>query len=130
MKKSLIVLLVVTALLMSAVPAFAAKGTPPQPPMRNQGGMFTLAGKITAINGNVVMVQVVSGNPIVRPYVRQTVALQTTAATRFLQATTSGTVVITLADLQVGQNVSAQGKLANGVWMTNRITVGAKIIHP
>ena len=92
--------------------------------------MFTLAGKITAINGNVVTVQVVSGNPIARPYVGQTVALQTTAATRFLQVTASGTVVITLADLQVGQNVSAQGKLANNVWTTDRITVGAKIIHP
>ena len=130
MKKLLVVLMMVTLLLASAVPAFAAKGTPPQPPMRNQGGMFTLAGKITAINGNVVTVQVVSGNPIARPYVGQAVVLQTTTATRFLQVTASGTVVITLADLQVGQNVSAQGKLANNVWTTDRITVGAKIIHP
>jgi hypothetical protein len=130
MKKSLVVLMMVALLLASAVPALAVKGTPPQPPIRNQGGMFTLAGKITAINGNVVTVQVVSGNPIARPYVGQTVALQTTAATRFLQVTASGTVVITLADLQVGQNVSAQGKLANGVWTADRITVGAKIIHP
>jgi hypothetical protein len=130
MKKSLVVLMMVALLLASTVPAFAAKGTPPQPPMRNQGGMFTLVGKITAINGHVVTVQVVSGNPIARPYVGQTVALQTTAATRFLQVTASGTVVITLADLQVGQNVSAQGELANNVWTTDRITVGAKIIHP
>ena len=38
MKKSLVVLMMVALLLASAVPAFAAKGTPPQPPMRNQGG--------------------------------------------------------------------------------------------
>lgn len=130
MKKSLVVLMMVALLLAIAVPALAAKGTPPQPPLRNQGGMFTLAGKITAIDGTVVTVQVVSGNPIAKPYVGQAVALQTTTATRFLQTTASGTVVITLAELHVGQNVSAQGKLSNGVWTANRITVGAKIIHP
>jgi hypothetical protein len=126
MKKSLVILMVVAMLMVSALPVLAAKGQPPAP---NQGGMFTLAGKITAINGNAVTVQVVSGNPIARPSVGQTVALQTTAATRFLQVSASGTVVISLAELQVGRNVSAQGKLANGVWTADRITVGAKIIH-
>ncbi len=44
--------------------------------------------------------------------------------------TDTGTTAITLADLQVGQNVSAQGKLVDGVWTAARITAGAKIIHP
>ena len=130
MKKSLVVLMVVAMLLVSAVPAFAAKGGPSQPPVPNKGGQFTLVGTITAIAGEVVTVKVVSGNPIARPFVGQAVALQTTAATRFLRTTATGTVVITLADLQVGDNVSAQGQLAAGVWTAERITVGAKIIHP
>ena len=130
MKKSLVVLMVVALLAVSAVPAFAARGVPPQPPTPNKGGLFTLVGTIAAIDGSVVSVTVVNGNPIAKPYVGQTVALQTTAATRFLLTTPTGTVVITLADLQVGQNVSAQGKLANGTWTASRITAGAKIIHP
>ena len=130
MKKSLVVLMVVVLLAMSAVPAFAAKGVPPQPTAPNKGGQFTLVGTIAAIDGSVVSVTVVSGNPIAKPYIGQTVALQTTAATRFLLTTPTGTVVITLADLQVGQNVSAQGKLASGVWTANRITTGALIEHP
>lgn len=130
MKKSLVVLMVVALLAVGAVPAFAAKGIQPQPPAPNKGGLFTLVGTIAAIDGSVVTVKVVSGNPVAKPYVGQNVALQTTAATRFLLTTPTGTVVITLADLQVGQNVSAQGKLADGVWTADRITAGAKIIHP
>jgi hypothetical protein len=130
MKKSLVVLMVVALLAVSAVPAFAARGGPAQPPAPVRGGQFTLVGTITAIAGDVVTVKVVSGNPIARPVVGQDVALQTTAATRFLRTTATGTVVITLADLQVGDNVSAQGQLAEGLWTAGRITVGAKIIHP
>ncbi len=129
MKKSLVVLMVVALLLVSAAPALAARGFPPQPPIRKQGGGFTLVGTITAIDGEVVTVQVLGGNPIARPYVGQAVALQTTVDTRFLQVTDEGTLVIALTDLAVGQNVSAQGKLVNGVWVTTRITAGAKVIH-
>ena len=130
MKKSLVVLMVVALLAVSAAPVFAARVVPPQPPTRNQGGQFTLVGTITAIEENLVTVSVVGGNPIVKPFVGQAVTLQTSATTRFLLTSETGTVVITLADLQVGQNVSAQGKLANNVWMADRVTVGAQIIHP
>lgn len=130
MKKSLVVLMVVALLAISAAPVLAARGVPPKPLVRNQGGQFTLAGTITAIEDNLVTVQVVGGNPVVKSFVGQTVTLQTTTATRFLLTSATGTVVITLADLQVGQNVSAQGKLAVGIWVTDRITVGAQIIHP
>ena len=130
MKRSLVVLMVVAVLAMSAAPVLAARGVPPKPLVRNQGGQFTLAGTITAIEDNLVTVQVVGGNPVVKPFVGQAVTLQTTTATRFLLTSATGTVVITLADLQVGQNVSAQGTLAVGMWVADRITVGAQIIHP
>lgn len=130
MKKSLVMLMVIALLAISATPVLAARGVPPQPPVPNRGTLFTLAGVITAIEGNVVTVTVVGGNPVVKPYIGQAVALQTTSTTRFLQVTPTGTVIITLADLEVGQNVSAQGTLVSGVWTANRITAGAKIIHP
>ncbi len=127
MKKSMLVALAVTVLLAAvAVPALAAPSAAGGPGGR---GQFTLAGTITAIDGTAVTVRVVSGNPVVHPYLGQNVTLQTTAATRFLLKTPDGTVVITLADLAVGQNVSAQGTLANDVWTASRITVGAQIIH-
>ncbi len=123
MKRTMLVALAITMLLAAlAVPAFAAGGP--------RGGQFTLAGTITAINGTTVTVHVLAGNPIVRPFIGQDVALQTTATTRFLLVTPTGTQVITLADLAAGQNVSAQGDLANSTWTAARITVGAQIIHP
>ena len=39
-------------------------------------------------------------------------------------------VAITLADLQVGDNVSAQGQLTADIWAASRLRVGAKIAHP
>jgi hypothetical protein len=130
MKKSLITLLVVTLLLVSAAPAFAAKSTPALPPERNRGAQFTLAGTITAINGSVVTVKVGGGNPIVKPFVGQNAAIQTNAQTRFLLKTATGTIVIGLADVQVGQNVSVQGIVVDSAWTATRITAGAAIIHP
>jgi hypothetical protein len=89
----------------------------------------TLAGVITTINGKTVSVQVTCGNPIVREYIGQALALQTTSSTRYLLKTDTGVVPITFADLAVGQKVSASGTVANNVWTTVRITVGANLIH-
>lgn len=62
-----------------------------------------------------------------RDYIGYDLTVRTTAATRFLLKTPSGTVPITFADLRVGQNVSVYGTLANGVWTASRITVGADL---
>ncbi len=128
MKKLLISLLVVTLLLTAAAPALAARG--PQPPFKNRGGLFNLTGFITAIDGATVTVQVVAGNPIVKPFIGQTVNIQTTAQTRFLLQNESGTATpITFDYLEVGQGISVQGMLVNEMWTANRITVGAKLEH-
>jgi len=125
MKKLASLFIAVVLLVGVAVPAFAASDT------SGRGRVpFTLAGTITAIDGTTVTVHVVAGNYVVRPYIGQDLALQTTTATRFLLKTATGTVVITLADLAVGQNVSAQGTFVAGAWTAERITVGAQIIHP
>ncbi len=124
MKKSLFILLVVAMLLISAIPAFAANTN-----ASGQSTLFTLTGRITAIEGSTITVNVLAGKPIVRPYIGQTLEIQTTDSTRFLLKTQTGTVVISLADLAVDQNVSVQGEVVNGVWTATRITVGADIIH-
>lgn len=124
MKKSLFILLVVAMVLISAMPAFAA-GTNAS----KQSTQFTLTGRIVAIEGSVVTVNVSAGKPIVRPYIGQALQIQTTNATRFLLKTETGAVSISLADLTVDQNVSVQGQVVNGVWTAARITVGAAVIH-
>ncbi len=124
MKKSLVMLLVSALLLLYALPAMAAGGGSPA-----RSGAFTVAGNITAINGSAVTIAVAAGNPITQPYIGQSLEVQTTAATRFLLKTDAGTVAISLADLEVGQNVSAQGQVANNLWTATRITVGAGLIH-
>lgn len=128
MKKSLIVVLAVALLLVAAMPALAAGG--PQPPVQNRGGWFTVAGFINAIDGNTLTVQVVSANTVGKPFIGQAVAIQTTAQTRFLLKNPDGTsAVITLADLIVGQGVSLQGVLSDGVWTANRVTANALLEH-
>ncbi len=124
MKKSFFVLLVVAMLLISVTPAFAAKTNAP-----GQNTVFTLAGKITAIQGSTITVNVLVGKPIVRPYIGQTLEIQTTDSTRFLLKTETGTVPISLADLAVDQNVSVQGQVVNSTWTAMRVTVGASLIH-
>ena len=126
MKKVTIALLVLVVLVATAMPALAAGGPPPA---RGKSGSFTLAGVIPAINGTAVTVQVTGGNPIVREYVGQTLALQTTSRTRYLLKTDTGTVPITFADLAIGQRVSTSGTVANNVWTATHIAVGANLVH-
>ena len=126
MKKVWIALLVLVVFVATATPALAAGGPPP---VRGKSGSFTLAGVIPAINGTAVTVQVTGGNPIVREYVGQTLALQTTSRTRYLLKTDTGTVLFTFADLAIGQRVSTSGTVANNVWTATHIAVGATLVH-
>ncbi len=90
---------------------------------------FALVGKITAIDPATqsVTVQVVSGNAQVKATIGKEVTLKTSTATLFRYTDGSITTVIKFIDLKVGQAVSAGGTLSGGVWIANRITVGAKL---
>jgi len=135
MKKLVILTLVLVLLAVSVVPAYAASRTRDQNGAGNKiqvkqhGKMpFALAGTIASIDpvARTVTVTVACGNKLVKPYIGQDLAIQTTNATRFLLRNPDGTATpITFEDLAVGQNVSSNGKLANNVWTANRITVGA-----
>ncbi len=127
MKKIAWLFVVVGLLVVTAMPTLAAGGPPPGG--KGARAPFALAGTITDLSGTVVTVQVVSGNRLVKDYIGQSLPLQTTSNTRYLLKTSSGTVPITFADLQVGQDISVSGTLANNVWTADRITVGASLVH-
>lgn len=126
MKKSLMVVLALLMVLVSVAPSLAAGGPPPK---RGANDTFTLAGGITAIDGKTVTVRVMSGSTTVHSWVGKDVPVQTTESTRFLLLTSENTEPITLAELQVGQNVSVSGTISNEVLTALRITVGAELIH-
>ncbi len=123
MKRYLFVVLALALVFALANPALAAG-----PRGGNVTGTFSLAGKITAIEANTVTVQVVAGNALVKSYIQQTVPLITTETTRFLANNGTTVTAITLADLKVGDSISASGTLANNVWTASRITAGAKLL--
>ena len=120
MKKLLFALLLVTMLFVAATPTFAA---------RRRGTLFTLAGLITDIEGSTVTVTVYTGSAVVRPYLGQTLDIETTDSTRFLRKVPDCTITITLDDLVVGDKISVQGSVATGVWTATRITADANLIH-
>ncbi len=130
MKKLLTVALLVTLLLVTAMPAFAARKGPTAR-IGAVASQFTLAGKINAINAGAgtVTVTVLAGSFPVHDSMTKALVIQTTPATRYLLRTATGTVSITFSDLAVGQNVSVQGSVVDGSWTASRITVGALLQH-
>jgi hypothetical protein len=155
MKRLSVILIVVTLLALSVVPAFAAGGPPAD---RGTGSdsctgsqvraasqlqvnfgsgqqmgfgtrtPYALSGTISAIDpiAQTITVDVACGNWMVQPYISNAVTLQTSAATRFLLRDQDGTVTqIAFADLVVGQTVSSHGTLVDGVFTASRATMGA-----
>lgn len=123
MKRLIILLLAGVIVAGIAAPALAAGN---QPPKRMP---FNLVGRITAVDtaAATVSVEVLRGNRLVKPFIGKTVTVQVTTDTRLLRKAEPEAVPITLADLTVGDAVSGQGVLSNGVWTARRITVGAKL---
>jgi hypothetical protein len=120
MKKILIATIVLFLLAAAVTPAAAATGP---------RGPFTLVGRITAIDAinGTVTVAVFRGNTLVQPYVGKSLTLTTTPTTIYYYKANADAVPtpITFSDLTVGQPVSVKGKVANGIWTANRITVTA-----
>lgn len=132
----LAVFIVLALLAVTATSALAAGNPPPGGGGgngHNARGNFAVVGTITALDpgAQTVTIQVLSGNKLVQPYVGQTITLQTTATTRFLLADPAGgaATVISFADLQVGQSVNANGRVANNVWTAARLTAGVSLVH-
>ncbi len=134
MKKLSVLLLVLTLLVVSTVPAFAAGGPPPGMGSGVVSGVgkggnppFALAGTIASLDAQAktITVTVACGNTVVKPYVGQNLVIQTNEATRILLRNPGGYATpITFSDLAIGQKVSVNGKYASDVWTAGRITVG------
>lgn len=126
MKKTISLFLALFMIAVTVLPVMAASEAAAGPK-----APFALVGKITAIDSaaGTITVKVYKGNRVVQPYRGQEVVLNTAAATRYLSKTSAAavSVPITFADLMVGQAVSAQGRLADGVWTAARVTAGAKL---
>ena len=137
MKKFFILTLVLVLLAISVVPAYAANQRRAQNAHENNGQVrqhgkmpYALAGVIASLDPvtRTVTVTVACGNKVVKPYIGQDLTLQTTDKTRFLLRNPDGTATpISFEDLEIGQNVSSQGKFASSVWTAIRITVGAEL---
>jgi hypothetical protein len=154
MKKALVILLAVTLLAVTFVPAYAGgngpgrggsggattgtgtgTGTGTQTRQKAPRGTFAFTGTITAIssdpisNARTVTVQVIAANFLAQPFIGTPVVVTVTDQTRFLlrTSTTSTATVITFANLVIGQPVSVNGIVAGNIWTAQRITVGATL---
>lgn len=119
-------LLTLVVMLSIASPAVAATPTPP-----GVNGIYSLVGTITALDSTAgtVTVHVIQGNILVKPFRGKDVVLTTTAYTKFLKKVGTTVVVIKFSDLVVGDTISSNGKIVNGVWKAYRITVNPLLIH-
>ena len=126
MKKLAALVLTLVLVMALVTPALAAG---PQPGKGQ--GVFTLSGKITALDAatGTVTVEVLAGNKLLKAYKGQSLIIATTTVTRFLAKTGATVQVITFADLKMGDAVSVTGKLASDTWTATRITTGADLVH-
>jgi hypothetical protein len=89
--------------------------------------IFAMSGTIAAIGPNTVTIDVIHGNKLVKPYLGTQVIVTVTSQTRYLSRDGTTTTTIGFSDLQVGQQVSVHGSVANNVWIVSRITIGASL---
>ena len=136
MKKMLVILVLLLIAFAVVIPAAAGngpggggKGGGSGTGQGQQGtrGTFAITGTIASIGTNTVTIKVVRGNKLVQPYLGTELTVTVTSRTRYLYKDGTTTSAIGFADLKVGQPVSVHGTLAENVWTTSRITIGASL---
>jgi len=95
--------------------------------LQGSATIFVMVGKISALGTNMVTIEVISGNKLVQPSLGTQVTVTVTSQTRYLYKDGTTTTTIGFTDLKEGQQVSANGTVANNVWTASRITVGASL---
>ena len=91
----------------------------PQGPRIN----FTINGAIFAIGTGTVTITVTCGNKTAQPYIGYNKTVTVTPLTRYNLEDRLTEIPILFSDLKVGQLVSLNGTVVNGVWTVRRITV-------
>lgn len=122
MKKSLILVLTLSLLLATTGTVFAA-GNGPQ---HGRADYFTVTGVIDSVGSESIDVIVVGGKT---PATSTPQTINVGSSTVYLYNNGEVTVPVTSAFLEVGQKVSVQGVVVDGVWTAYRITVGASVTH-
>ena len=90
-------------------------------------GVFAMSGTIAAIGTSTVTINVLHGNKLVQPYLGDEVIVTVTPLTRYLSINGTTATTISFGDLQVGDQVSVYGTIANNVWTVSLLTVGASL---
>ena len=132
MKKLVVLTLVFVLLSVTFVPALAAKSGP----SGNQ--LYAIAGYIRAIDdtNKTITVEVMVGNRLGDDYLNQKVVIKTYAQATTVDGITyqptrillSGGTVITFDKLLIGDSVSSNGYLVDGIWHAVRVTKGALLL--
>jgi hypothetical protein len=130
MKKLVVLIQLIVLLSVTFVPVMA-KG-----PSGNQ--LYAIAGYIRAIDATnkTITVEVMVGNRLGDDYLNEEVDIQTYARATTIDGITyqptrillSGGTVIAFSDLKVGDSVSSNGYLVDGVWHAVRVTKGALLL--
>ena len=126
MKKLIVVTLVFVLLSVTFVPALA-KG-----PSGNQ--LYAIAGYIRAIDADkkTITVEVMVGNRLGDDYLNEEIVikiyLEKTGDYEATRILLSGGTVIPFSSLKVGDSVSSNGYLVDGVWHAVRVTKGALLL--
>ena len=115
MKKKLVVLTMVLAITLLAVtPALAGRGG-------NGGGgqqFFTLVGNVTVIGSDTITVEALNDR-----FAGQTITVQVTDNTIFMQWTPVGSVPYSFDKMAVGDSVNIKGTMTGGEYIASRVTV-------
>lgn len=131
MKKTLLIVTLVVALLAVAVMPAAAGGDK----NRNRwlGNVFGLVGEVTAVDpdAETFTVKVLSGSQLIKSFVGSELTLTTTEDTKFMLYVEPECVQAELTDVYVGALVSVNGIVvtaeAGQVYQANRVTIDAPL---
>jgi len=130
MKKQVWLGVMVLALLAATVMPVMAEGGKNQ--NRWLGQVFSLVGQVTALDdvAGTITVQVHSGSKLSKSYVGKELTVTTDENTLFLLYGHAKGDTITFADVELGDDISVNGYVLNGVFVAKRVTVDVPLNCP
>ena len=123
MKKQVWLGVAVLVLLAAMVMPVMAEGGKNQ--IRWLGQVFSLAGKVTALDGEAqtITVQVYSGSTLVKSYIGKELTFTTNENTLFLLYGHGKGEQVTFAEVELGDYISVSGNLVKDIFVAKRVTV-------
>lgn len=127
MKRHVWIAIAALVLLAVAVTPVMAGGGKNQ--IRWLGNVFSLVGEVTELDeaAGTITVKVYNGNKLVQGYIGKELAVKTDEDTLFLQYGHEQGETITFAELEVGDYISINGHVVDGVFVAKRVTAGVPL---